>query len=316
MGSPRKNGSSERLLRIFLEGIEEKSTIQKTIYISDLQISGCQGCRFCEKNGFCRIRDDMDKMYPLLREADLIVISTPVFFYSFPSQLKALIDRTQALWARRYSLQLIDPKRRMRHGFVLAAGATKGKNLFSGIELTSKYFFDAVGAKFDGLLGVRNVEKPDDLDAFPEFVEELKKKAKEYNQMLTKRKKILFLCRENACRSQMAEAFLQEYVGEEFDVLSAGDNPAKEVNPKAIEVMQELNLDLMYRRPKNLNELLGLTPFDLVITMGCEAYCPSVYAKRIDEWRIEDPSGKSLQEFREVRDIIHEKIKKLLEVLK
>lgn len=312
-GSPRKMGSSDSLMSIFLKEFEGARLNLISKRVCDLKISGCLGCRFCEKNGYCRIEDEMEEVYQLLRYSDLIVISSSVFFYGFPSQLKALIDRSQSLWARAHRFNLSDPKRAFRKGFVIAVGATRGKNLFLGIELTSKYFFEAVGARFDGILGLREVEDPRDIEKFPEFLNDVRLRAREYRKNLEERKKILFLCRENACRSQMAEAFMQIESGGKFDIMSAGDMPKGSIDPKAYEIMAELGIDLKYRRPKSLEEVSELGPFDLVVTMGCETGCPHTLSKRVIEWNIDDPAQKPLEDFRKVRDEIREKVKRLVE---
>ena len=162
----------------------------------------------------------MHEIYPLLRKADLIVMASPMFFYSVPAQLKALIDRAQVLWARKYMLKLDDPGRKWRRGFLLALGATKGKNLFEGASLTAKYFFDAVGAGFDGSLTFRQIEKPGDIEKHPTAVMDAKEKAGELVKPSLNRKRVLFVCRENACRSQMASAFAQHYAGDRIEVTS------------------------------------------------------------------------------------------------
>jgi len=312
-GSPRKEGNASRLLDAFLEGAKDKGARAEVLEVGDLAISPCQGCRFCEEKGHCRLSDDMDEVYGLLREADLVVVATPIFFYNVPAQLKALIDRSQALWARRYVFGLRDPKSPWRKGFTMAVGATKGKNLFVGIELTMKYFFDAVGATPEGVLGFRQVDKPGEIALHPSALEEARAKGRELWASMAKRKRVLFVCRENACRSQMAEAFLQFYAGDRFDVQSAGDQPATEVNPTAVEAMAEKGIDLAFRRPKGIAEVEGNAPFDLVVTMGCEVACPAVPAKRILDWGLEDPQGKPMDVFRRVRDHIEERVKKIIE---
>ena len=107
--------------------------------------------------------DVKDEIYPLLREAELVVVATPIFFYNMTAQLKAVIDRCQTFWARKYKLKLKDPGANMRRGFLLAVGATKGKNLFEGLNLTTQYFFDAIWAKFEDSLTYRGIEGPKDL---------------------------------------------------------------------------------------------------------------------------------------------------------
>jgi len=118
-------------------------------------------------------------------------MATPVFFYGPTAQMKALIDRSQAFWSRKYVHNLIDPGRKWRLGFLLSIGATKGKNLFEGIILTTKYFFDAVGASFDGSLTYKQIEGPGDITKHPTALADAKKKARTLVTPLLNRKKIL-----------------------------------------------------------------------------------------------------------------------------
>lgn len=127
-------------------------------------------------------------------------------------------------------------------------------------------------------------------------------------------KKVLFVCVENACRSQMAEAFFNKMF-RTAKASSAGTKPAKAVDPMAVEVMKEVGIDMSDARPK----LLTLEMFeeaDKVITMGCAVgdVCPGVMVEA-EDWGIEDPSGKSIEKFREVRDLVEGKVKDLLEKL-
>ena len=146
-GSPRRKGNTHYLLTTFLKEAEKLGAKTAIIEVDKKHIVPCKEYVVCEKKGFCPIDDDMKtEIYPLLRQADVVVAATPVFFYNTTAQLKALIDRTQTLWARKYRLNLTDPNRKWRKGFVLAMGATRGKNLFEGLHLTAKYFFDAFSA--------------------------------------------------------------------------------------------------------------------------------------------------------------------------
>jgi arsenate reductase len=125
------------------------------------------------------------------------------------------------------------------------------------------------------------------------------------------KKKILFVCVENARRSQMAEGFAEVLGREKVAVYSAGSRPSSEIDPLVIEVMKEKGIDLSTNRPKGLNDLPPIE-MDYLITMGCEVTCPAISAKRIIEWEIPDPKGKSIDVFREVRDLIEDKIRALL----
>ena len=126
--------------------------------------------------------------------------------------------------------------------------------------------------------------------------------------------KILFVCVENSCRSQMAEGFARKSAQGKIEVQSAGSKPSGKVNETAIEVMKEAGIDISDQRSKGFDEL-GKENFDYVITMGCGDVCPFVPAKHRIEWDIADPKGKPIEAFRETRDMIERKVEKLLENL-
>ena len=127
-------------------------------------------------------------------------------------------------------------------------------------------------------------------------------------------KKILFVCVENAGRSQMAQGFAEAFGKGKVQVYSAGSRPSSHINPLAIEVMKEKGIDLSGRRPRGLNDLPSVE-MDYLITMGCEETCPAVPAKKIIEWEIADPKGKPIDEVRRIRDMLEDKVKRLLEEL-
>lgn len=125
-------------------------------------------------------------------------------------------------------------------------------------------------------------------------------------------KKVLFVCVQNSGRSQMAEAFLNHMANKKALGISAGTSPAKQVNPEVVNVMEEIGISMKDHYPK------GLTPdmfedVDLVVTMGCgaEGVCPASFVKS-DDWNIEDPKGKSLEEIRKIRDEIRERVVALI----
>ena len=123
--------------------------------------------------------------------------------------------------------------------------------------------------------------------------------------------KIVFVCVENARRSQMAAAFAEALGKEEVEIYSAGSRPASQIDPLVIEVMKEKGVDLSGKQPKGLNDLPNVE-MDFLVTMGCEEACPAVLSKRIIEWAIPDPKGKPMDFYRKVRDLIEEKVKALL----
>jgi multimeric flavodoxin WrbA/protein-tyrosine-phosphatase len=288
----------------------------RVIEVDKKNIVPCKEYIVCEKKGFCPIDDDMKhEIYSLLRQADVIVAATPVFFYNMTAQLKALIDRCQTFWARKYNLKLKDPGSGLRRGFVLAVAATKGKNLFEGIHLTAKYFFDAAGASYHGSLTYTGVEKAGDMKKHPTFQKDVKDSVTDLLEPFLNRKKILFACRENACRSQMASALAQYLAGDKIEALTGGSHPAAKINSVMVEAMQELGIDMAFRAPQSIEAALATIKPDIIITMGCKAECPVVSGAKIMDWDLPDPSEQTIDFMRKVRDDIKKRVEELIREL-
>jgi arsenate reductase len=124
--------------------------------------------------------------------------------------------------------------------------------------------------------------------------------------------RILFVCIENSCRSQMAEGFARFYGKDRVEAFSAGSRPSGRVNETAIEVMKEAGVDISSQESKGFDVLL-FKEFDVIVTMGCGDECPFIPAKKRVDWKIRDPKGKPVEFFREVRDEIKEKVLKLID---
>ncbi|MFQ5783020.1 MAG: arsenate reductase ArsC [Nitrosopumilus sp.] len=127
--------------------------------------------------------------------------------------------------------------------------------------------------------------------------------------------KILFVCVENAGRSQIAEAFFRKYAPEKFQAISAGTNPGTKINPIVVEAMKEVGIDIS-QKPKSLSNAMIKSSFRTV-NMGCmnKEECPTLFVKDVLDWEIEDPKGKSIEEVRVIRDHIKSKILELIEQL-
>ncbi|MEW6374788.1 MAG: arsenate reductase ArsC [Thermodesulfobacteriota bacterium] len=119
------------------------------------------------------------------------------------------------------------------------------------------------------------------------------------------------MCIENARRSQMAAGFAETIGGWKLEAYSAGSRPSDKIDPLVIKVMKEKGIDLSGKQPKGLNDLPPIE-MDYLVTMGCEETCPAVPTKKIIDWQIPDPKGKSIDVFRNVRDTIEKKVKTLL----
>ncbi len=126
-------------------------------------------------------------------------------------------------------------------------------------------------------------------------------------------KKVLFVCVENAGRSQMAEAFAKKYGEGKFIVTSAGNKPAERVNPIVVEVMKEKGIYLSSNKPKLITAKMA-QEVDLIVTMGCndQGICPGPFFKPTIDWTLEDPKGKPIEKVREIRDEIEKRIKQLI----
>jgi arsenate reductase len=127
-------------------------------------------------------------------------------------------------------------------------------------------------------------------------------------------RKILFVCVENAGRSQVAEAFAKIYGEGRIEAMSAGTMPAQEVNPIVVQVMKEKGMDLSANKPKLIANQM-VQEADMIIVMGCsaEGFCPAPLLNKVLDWGIEDPKGKSIEKVREIRDEIEKKVRTLLD---
>jgi len=128
-------------------------------------------------------------------------------------------------------------------------------------------------------------------------------------------KKILFICVGNAARSQMAEGFARHLGKGKIEPASAGTEPESHVDPKAVAVMAEKGIDMSHQRPKMIN-LAEAEKADMVITMGCdvEESCPlPLFKEQAVDWDLDDPKGKPLEKYRQIRDDIEKKVIKLLD---
>ncbi len=126
-------------------------------------------------------------------------------------------------------------------------------------------------------------------------------------------KTILFVCVENAGRSQMAEGFFKKYAPDGFKTLSAGTKPGYQLNPIVVDAMKEIGIDISKQKSKELTDEM-IRDSDNVVNMGCmdKNFCPTIWIPKVIEWNLEDPKGKSIEKVREIRDEIEKRVKEIV----
>ena len=159
-GSPRRGGNTDLLLEEMLRGAQSQGTEIEKIFLSVWDISGCRECRKCEVDGNCVVQDQMQKLYPKLLQADYVILASPIFFCGVTAQAKRMIDRCQALWARKYILKKtsVQEKSARRKGWFISVAGSRGEKVFQGAILTVRYFFDTLNVEYAGELIFRGID--------------------------------------------------------------------------------------------------------------------------------------------------------------
>ena len=159
-GSPRRGGNTDLLLAEIIRGTVSWEAETKTIFLNDLTIDYCQHCDTCLKTGKCQLKDDMHMIYQELENADRTVLASPIYFTGLTAQMKAMIDRYQALWTRKYVLK-IPPlgDKRERKGFFIYVSGRNTTNLFDAALFTTKIFFRTLDTTYAGELLFPGIDK-------------------------------------------------------------------------------------------------------------------------------------------------------------
>jgi len=133
---------------------------------------------------------------------------------------------------------------------------------------------------------------------------------------MVKSKKVLFVCVENAGRSQMAEGFFRKYAPAGYESQSAGTMPTGAINPVAVQAMSEIGIDITAQTPKTITDSM-IKNATRVINMGCmdRQSCPALFLDEVADWAIADPKGKSIDDVRKIRDVIQQKVEELCKSL-
>lgn len=145
LGSPRPHGNTELLLDECLKPIEEAGHEILLFKLNIMNIKPCQDCSGCEKNGTCIINDDMGEVYSAIRDADRVILASPIFFFALSAQSKTMIDRCQAFWCEKYLLKKTIPGGPQgRRGLLLLVGGMKKEIGSKCAEASAKAFFRTI----------------------------------------------------------------------------------------------------------------------------------------------------------------------------
>jgi multimeric flavodoxin WrbA len=172
-GSPRRGGNTDLLLAEVMKGAASRGAEVKTIILSQLNIAPCQHCDACLETGQCKIKDDMQKVYDELERADRIVLASPVHFMGVTAQTKAMIDRCQALWVRKYRLKLPPlGSKRERKGLFVSVGGMTLANLFEPALATVKALFKVLDIAYAGELLFPGVDEKGAISGHPDALKQ------------------------------------------------------------------------------------------------------------------------------------------------
>ena len=172
-GSPRRGGNTNRLLAEVLRGAADKGAVVKTIFLDNLDISACHHCDACFVAGECIINDDMQMVYCELAETDAIVLASPIHFSGVTAQTKAMIDRCQALWARKYILNIAPlGNLRPRKGLFVSVGGQKEERFFEPALATVKSLFISLDIEYAGKIVFPAVDDINAISRQPEAIKQ------------------------------------------------------------------------------------------------------------------------------------------------
>jgi multimeric flavodoxin WrbA len=171
-GSPRRGGNTDLLLAEVMRGAASKGAEVKTIILDGLKIAPCEHCDACLKTGKCKVQDDMQMIYEELEKADRIVLASPMQFMGVTAQAKAMIDRCQCLWARKYVLKQppLGSEPGKRKGLFVSVGGTRFANLFDGARTTVKALFNTLDITYAGELLFRGIDEKGAITQYPDAI--------------------------------------------------------------------------------------------------------------------------------------------------
>ena len=172
-GSPRRGGNTDMLLAELMRGAAGKGAEVKTIVLCDLNFSTCVHCDACLKKGICKYQDDMQAIYQDFEQADVIVLASPIQFTGVTATMKAMIDRFQSRWVRKYVLK-IPPlgDNRVRKGFFISVAGRKVPDVFEPALVMIKTFFRILDISYAGDLLFSSIDEKGAIAKHPDLLQQ------------------------------------------------------------------------------------------------------------------------------------------------
>jgi multimeric flavodoxin WrbA len=157
-GSPRREGNTDGLLGESLKAVRDRNEVV-LFTLNDMNIRPCQNCGGCDETGVCVLKDDMDDIYPAIREADRIIMASPIFFFGLSAQTKTMVDRCQAFWCEKYLLKKTIPSGpHGRKGLLLLVGGMKKDTGIQCAGATATAFFRTISVPEHETLGYLSID--------------------------------------------------------------------------------------------------------------------------------------------------------------
>lgn len=159
-GSPNSGGNTSKIISTIIEGLNKNEIEITEVNCYNVNIRPCVDCKCCSQmKGCCSIKDDMEQIYTLLKEADCIILGSPMYFGMFPAPLKVLIDRCQLIWSEKY---IFNKLLKEKEGIFIFDGGSSWQNMFLPMETIGKYFFNTINCTLIHSLYVNNTDEDND----------------------------------------------------------------------------------------------------------------------------------------------------------
>ncbi|MBI4698842.1 MAG: flavodoxin family protein [Nitrospirae bacterium] len=173
LGSPRKDGNTDLLLKEVMRGVNVSGLEVETFDLNSMDIQPCQDCGGCDDTGTCIVHDDMDRIYHSIRAADRIVLASPVFFFSLSAQAKAMIDRCQCFWCEKYVLKKpVQAGKFGRKGLLLLVGGMKKEVGVQCADTCAGAFFKTISVPEHVTLSYLGIDKKGEILKHPASLKE------------------------------------------------------------------------------------------------------------------------------------------------